>query len=133
VGALVFGLVGHIGIELTLQRTARVMLLVLVATWLRSAAGEEGLRDVFRRVLHRVHGVAPMAEASAILDRLGTTGALAASSRALVETVRHVQRRPQPLAAAVLSWIATEAARFEHPRSPLHEPRALSSRQRVVP
>ncbi|MDX6689568.1 MAG: hypothetical protein QOG15_1025 [Solirubrobacteraceae bacterium] len=133
VGALVFGLVGGSGLELTLQRTARVVLLVLVATWLRCAAGEEGLREVFRRVLRRVHGVAPMAEASAILDRLGATGALAASSRALVETVRHVPRRPQPLAAAVLGWIATEAARFERPRSAREEPSAVSSRARVVP
>jgi hypothetical protein len=132
-GALVFGLIGDTGLELTLQRTARVALLVLVATWLRSAAGEEGLRDVFRRVLRRVHGVAPMAEASAILDRLGATGALAASSRALLETVRHVPRRPQPLAAAVLSWIATEAARFAPARGERHEPPALSSHPGVVP
>lgn len=115
VGALVFGLVGNIGVELTLQRMARVMLLVLVATWLRAAAGEEGLREVFRRALQRVHRVPAMAEAAAILDRLGATGALGASARALVETVRHVPRRPQPLAVAVLSWIANQASRFTPP------------------
>ena len=115
-GALVFGLVGNIGIELTFQRTVRVMLLVLVATWLRAAAGEQGLREVFRRTLPRVGRVPGIHEAAAILDRLGTTGALTASARSLVETVRHVQRRPQPLAAAVLDWIATEAARFTFPR-----------------
>jgi hypothetical protein len=116
-GALVFGFVGDIGVELTIQRTVRVMLLVLVATWLRAAAGEEGLREVFRRALHRFRRVPALAEASAILDRLGATGALAASARALVETVRHVPRRPKPLAAAVLSWIANQAARFTPPRA----------------
>ena len=116
VGALIFGLVGDIGVELTLQRTVRVMLLVLVATWLRTAAGEEGLREVFRRTLHRVRRLPAMPETTAVLDRLGARGALTGSARALVDTVRHVRRRPTPLAAAVLSWIATEAARFEPPR-----------------
>ena len=114
-GALVFGLVGGIGVELTLQRVARVTLLVLVATWLRATAGEEGLREIFRRTLHRVRRLPPMAEASAVLDRLGATGALAASARALAHTVRHVPRRMTPLAIAVLGWIANEAARFAIP------------------
>lgn len=116
VGALLFGLVGNIGVELTLQRTVRVALLVLVATWLRAAAGEEGLREVFRRVLQRVRRLAPMAEAAAILECLGATGALTSSAHALVATVRDVPRRPQPLAGAVLAWIATQAAQFELPR-----------------
>ncbi len=116
VGALIFGLVGNIGVELTLQRTVRVLLLVLVATWLRTAAGEEGLREVFRRTLHRVRRLPAMAETIAVLDRLGARGALTGSARALVDTIRHVARRPRPLAAAVLSWIATEATRFVPPR-----------------
>jgi len=115
-GALIFGLVGGIGVELTLQRTVRVTLLVLVATWLRAAAGEAGLREVFRRALHRVRRLAPMAEAAVVLERLGATGALATSARALVATVRHVPRRPQLLAGAVLGWIAVQAARFVPPR-----------------
>jgi hypothetical protein len=121
-GALVFGLVGDIGIELTLRRTARVVLLVLVATWLRATAGEEGLREIFRRTLWRVRRLPPLAEASAVLDMLGATGALAASARALAHTVRHVPRRLTPMALAVLSWIATEAARFAVPeRAPQAE------------
>ena len=111
-GALVFGLVGGIALDLTLQRTARAALLVLVATWLRAAAGEEGLREVARRTLRRARRVPSCAEASAILERLGSRGGLAASGRALVETVRHVPRRPTPLAGAVLLWIAGESARF---------------------
>jgi hypothetical protein len=111
-GALAFGLVSGAGLDLTLQRTARAALLVLVATWLRAAAGEEGLREVARRGLRRARWLPAAAEAAAILDRLGARGGLAASGRALVETVRHVPRRPSPLAAAVLLWIASEAARF---------------------
>ena len=114
-GALVFGLVGGAGIELTLQRMARVTLLVLVATWLRATAGEEGLREIFRRTLHRVRRLPAMAEASAVLEKLGATGALGASARALAHTVRYAPRRLTPLALAVLGWIATEAARFAVP------------------
>jgi len=121
-GALVFGLVGGVDLDLTLQRTVRAALLVLVATWLRAAAGEQGLREVARRALGRLQRVPAMGEASAILDRLGATGALAASARTLVEIVRGVPRRPTPLAAAVLRWVANEAGGFVAPQP---APRAL--------
>ncbi|HUR87358.1 MAG TPA: hypothetical protein VMY78_18665 [Solirubrobacteraceae bacterium] len=111
-GALVFGLIGSVSLDLTLQRTARAALLVLVATWLRAAAGEDGLREVARRTLRRAAWLPSATEASAILERLGARGGLAASGRALVETVRHAPRRPTPLAGAVLLWIAAESARF---------------------
>ena len=118
-GALLFGLVGGAGVELTLRRVARVTLLVLVATWLRASAGEEGLREVFRRMLKRIRRVPATQEASVVLERLGATGALAASARTLAHTVRHAPRRPTPLALAVLSWIATEAARLAPPKRAL--------------
>ncbi len=111
-GALLFGLVGGAGLDLTLQRTVRAGLVVLVATWLRAAAGEPGLREVARRSLLFARRVPSMAEASAILDRLGAGGALGDSARALVEHARDVPRRPRPLAAAVLRWVAVEAASF---------------------
>ncbi len=111
-GALIFGLVGSISLDLTLQRTARAALLVLVATWLRAAAGEEGLREVARRTLRRATLLPSAGEAAAILERLGARGGLAASGRALVETVRHAPRRPVALAGAVLLWIAADSARF---------------------
>jgi hypothetical protein len=112
VGALLFGLVGGAGLDLTLQRTVRAGLVVLVATWLRAAAGEPGLREVARRSLWSARRVPAMAEASAILDRLGSGGALGVSARTLVDHTRHVPRRPVPLAAAVLRWVAVEAASF---------------------
>jgi hypothetical protein len=114
-GVLVFGLVGGVGLDLTLRRTARAALLVLVATWLRAAAGEDGLREVARRALRRVRRVPATREAAVILDLLGERGSLAASGRALLDAVRDVPDKPAPMAAAVLRWIAAEAARFAPP------------------
>jgi hypothetical protein len=111
-GALVFNVVGGSGLDLTLQRTVRAGLLVLVATWLRAAASEDGVREVARRSLRFARRVPALGEASEILDRLGTSGALGASGRALVTQVRDVPRRPPALAAAVLRWVAEEADRF---------------------
>ena len=114
-GALVFGLIGAVPLELTLQRALRAVLLVLVATWLRAAAGERGVREIARRSLRRVRRAPAMAEAAHVLDRLGAGGALGASGRALVEHVRGVRRRPGALARAVLAWIVAEADRFDAP------------------
>ena len=128
-GAFVFGLLGGAALDVTLRRTARAALLVLVATWLRAAAGEAGIREVARRALRRAHRVPAAAEASAILERLGARGSLAASGRALVGAVRDQPRRPASLAAAVLTWIAVEAARFA-PAPPGAAPAALRVRPR---
>ena len=124
-GALAFGLIGGAGLDLTLQRTARAALLVLVATWLRAAAGEDGLREVGRRSLHRVRRAPAFPEAAQILDRLGAGGALGASGRALVDEVRDVRRRPAPLAAAVLRWVAAEDQRFQTAPPPAPAPERL--------
>ena len=114
-GVLAFGLVGGIELELTLRRTLRAALLVLVATWLRAAAGEAGVRETVRRTLWRLRRMPAMAEAAHVLDRLGAGGALGASGRALVAQVHGVRRRPVPLARAVLRWVAAEAGAFQAP------------------
>ena len=44
--ALTGGLLSGAGLELTLQRVVRAVLLVAVATWMRAAAGPGGLREV---------------------------------------------------------------------------------------
>jgi hypothetical protein len=133
-GALAFNLVGGSGLDLTLQRTVRAGLLVLVATWLRAAAGEDGVREVARRSLRRVRRVPAMGEAAELLDRLGAGGALGASGRALVAQARHVPRRPSALAAAVLRWIAAEAERFGAAPPPAAAPTGLRAawRDRVL-
>lgn len=114
-GVLAFGLIGGIDLELTLRRTLRAVLLVLVATWLRAAAGEPGVRETARRTLWRLRRMPAMSEAAHVLDRLGAGGALGASGRALVGQVRGVRRRPVPLARAVLRWVAAEAGTFRAP------------------
>lgn len=117
-GALVGGLLADVGLDLTLRRTARAALLVLVATWLRCAAGEEGLREVARRTLGRLRWVPGAPEAAAVLERLGSGRALPAAGRRLAGEVRHARRRPAPLAAAILLWIAAEQTRFRARSSP---------------
>lgn len=132
-GALTFNVIGGSELDLTLQRTIRAGLLVLVATWLRAAAGEDGVREVARRSLRLARRVPAIREASQILDRLGAGGALAASGRALAR-VRHVPRRPSALAAAVLGWVAAEAARFRDAPPPAVAPQVLRAawRDRVL-
>ena len=127
-GTLVFGIVGGMGLEVTARRTLRAALLVLVATWLRFAAGEDGLREVFRRGLHRVRRVPGARETGAVLDGLGSTGALAVSGRRLVAGMKGVPAEPVALTDAVLDWAAGEAGRHE----PEHaEPvRVLRARRR---
>jgi len=124
-GALSFNLIGGTDLDLTLQRTIRAGLLVLVATWLRAAAGEDGVREVARRSLRLGGRVPAMREASWILARLGAGGALGTSGRALVAQVRDVPRRPSALAAAVLGWVAAEAARFRDAPPPAVAPQVL--------
>jgi hypothetical protein len=127
-GTLVFGLIGGLGLELTLRRTLRAALLVLVATWLRYAAGEEGLREVFRRGLRRLQRIPSMRETGAVLDGLGSTGALAASGRRLIARMRGVPAEPLPITDAVLEWVAGEAGR--HPPGTPEPVPALRVRRR---
>lgn len=124
---LAFGLAGGLGVDVTLRRTVRAALLVLVATWLRSAAGEDGLREVFRRVLRRVRRVPVARETEEVLGALGSPGALAASGRRLLERLRGVPaKRPVPLADAVLDWVAGEAG--NHAPAAADAPRTLRAR-----
>ena len=60
---------------------------MLVATWLRAAAGPAGLRETFRRMLWRIRVLPPAREASSILDGLDSGGRLVASGRTLVDTL----------------------------------------------
>ena len=122
--ALVFTLVGGLGLDLALRRAARAALLVLVATWLRAAAGADGLREVFRRLLGVLRRVPSAPEAAKVLDRIGSEGRLTAAGRSLSDALSAVPRQALPVLDAVLAWVAGEAGRFRAgampPRLSLH-------------
>ena len=82
-GAFTFALGGGLGLDAALRRALRAALLVLTATWLRAAAGAEGLREVSRRALHRIRRIPAAPEASSVLDRIDSEGRLAAAARTL--------------------------------------------------
>jgi len=107
-----FGLISGLGLDTAARRGVRAMLLVLVATWLRSAAGADGLREVSRRALGRLRRLPAMPEAARTLDLIGSEGRLLAAGRALTERLRSVRRRPVPVLDAVLDWVSHESGRF---------------------
>lgn len=111
-GALLFGLGGGLGLDVALRRAARAGLLVLVATWLRAAAGAEGLREVSRRVLGKVRRMPSAPEAAEVLDGIAAEGRLTAAGRTLAAELSGVPRRPLPVLDAVLGWVVRESAAF---------------------
>ena len=125
-GAFLFTLGGGLGIEEALRRAARAALLVLVATWLRAAAGADGLREVARRGLGRLRGVPPAPEAAEVLDGIASEGRLAAAARTLAGELGAVRMRPLPVLDAVLGWVVREAAAFR-PAPPRPRAAALAA------
>jgi hypothetical protein len=111
-GALVFSLTGGLGVDVALRRAGRAVLLVLVATWLRAAAGEGGVREVARRSLGRLRRLPSLPEAASVLDGLRAEGRLAPSGRTLFAGLGSARKRPLAMADAVLEWVAAEAEAF---------------------
>ena len=111
-GAFVFAIGGGLGLEVALRRAARAALLVAAATWLRAAAGVEGLRAVFQRVLGRIRRFPSAPEAAGVLDQIASERRLAAAARSLTELVSNAPNRPKPILDAVLAWVRHEAAAF---------------------
>jgi hypothetical protein len=109
-GAFAFALGGGLGLDVAARRAARAALLVLTATWLRGAAGAEGLREVSRRVLGRLKRVPAAPEAALVLDQIASEGRLAAAARSLEQQLRGVPKRTLPFVDAVLGWVVREAA-----------------------
>ncbi|HZC14672.1 MAG TPA: hypothetical protein VE270_11705, partial [Thermoleophilaceae bacterium] len=87
----------------------RAGLLVLTATWMRAAAGAEGLREVGRRVLGRLRRLPAANEAALVLDRIESEGRLAEAGRALADQLSGIQKRPMPFVDAVLTWVVRES------------------------
>ena len=71
--ALFFSITADLGLDEALRRASRAALLVLVATWMRAAAGSLGLREVFRRTLMHLRAIPSLREAALTLagTRLG--------------------------------------------------------------
>jgi hypothetical protein len=104
--------VGGVGIEEALARATRAGLLVLVATWLRAAAGANGLREVSRRGLGRLRRLPSAREAALVMDDLGSGRQLWSAARGVLDALGTVERRPVPVLDAVLGWVAAESRRF---------------------
>jgi hypothetical protein len=125
-GAFTFALGGGLGLDAALRRALRAALLVLAATWLRAAAGAEGLREVARRALRRVGRVPGASEASSVLDSIDSERRLAEAARGLIDRVGEARKRPRDLLDAVLAWVVRESSEFEPaPRAP---PQPLNAR-----
>ena len=110
--ALTGGLLGGAGLELTLQRVVRAVLLVAVATWMRAAAGAEGLRETFQRALHRLRALPAVREAAELMAGLDAGPRLVAAGRAAVDRFSDVELRPVELCDALTGWVAAEAAGY---------------------
>jgi hypothetical protein len=111
-GAFVFAIGGGLGLDTALRRAARAGLLVLVATWLRAAAGAGGLREVSRRVLGRLRAIPSAVEAARVLDTIDSEGRLATAARSLAARVGESPKRPRALLDAVLGWVVRESESF---------------------
>jgi hypothetical protein len=106
---------GGQGLEDALARGARAALLVLVATWLRAAAGTAGLREVSRRALGRLRRAPAAPEAALVMNELGAGRELGPATRSVLVALRSVPPRLVPLLDAVLGWVAFESRRFTPP------------------
>jgi hypothetical protein len=111
-GAFAFALGGGLGLDVAARRATRAALLVMVATWMRAAAGAEGLREVSRRALGRLHRLPAAKEAALVLDQIEGEGRLAAAGRALADQLSGVRKRPLPFVDAVLRWVVRESEAF---------------------
>jgi hypothetical protein len=127
-GALLFTLGAGLGFEVALRRTLRAALLVLVATWMRAAAGADGLREVSRRGVGRLRRIPALPEAARTLEEIGSEGRLMEAGRSLAQALSGVPTRPLAVTDAVLAWVRRESSRFRpRPAAPPPSLRARSA------
>ena len=131
-GAVATTLIAGLGIDEALSRGSRAGLLVLVATWLRAAAGPAGLRETFRRALWRVRAVPPAREAAGILDGLDSGPRLIAAGRALIAALGPLEMRPMEIVDTVIRWVADEAAGFRRGTAPVRARLAVAPRDGLL-
>ena len=118
--AITGGLLSGAGLEMTLRRALRAVLLVAVATWMRAAAGAPGLRETFRRVLHRLRALPAVKEATAALEGLDAGPQLVAAGRAAAARFSDAELKPVELADTLTAWVATESAGYVPGAVPAH-------------
>jgi hypothetical protein len=118
--ALTGGLLSGAGLEMTLRRTLRAVLLVAVATWMRAAAGAPGLRETFRRVLHRLRALPAVKEATAALEGLDAGPQLVAAGRTAAARFADAELKPVELADTLTAWVATESSGYVPGAVPAH-------------
>ena len=104
--------IADLGADEAARRATRAALLVLVATWLRAAAGADGLREVFSRGLRRLRWLPAVPEAAVALDALDPHGSVTAAARELIARLGATPARPLPITDAVVEWVASETAGF---------------------
>jgi hypothetical protein len=110
--ALTGGLLSGAGLEVTLRRALRAVLLVAVATWMRAAAGAPGLRETFRRALHRLRALPSVREGADLMAGLDSGPRLVGAGRAAADRFAEVELRPAELCDTVTAWVAAEADGF---------------------
>lgn len=120
--------VADLGADEAARRAARAALLVLVATWLRAAAGADGLREVFTRTLRHLERVPAFREAGMALDGLDPRGSVTEAGRALVGRLSRVPATPLAITDAVVEWVASETAGFRAGRPAAAAPTSLRVR-----
>jgi hypothetical protein len=115
---LVGGLLSDAGLDMTLRRTLRAVLLIAVATWMRAAAGPGGMRETFRRALRRLRALPALREAAEQLEGLDSGPHLIAAGRAAMSRFEDVPLAVAPVADAIIGWTATESARYRPGSAP---------------
>jgi hypothetical protein len=114
-GAFVANTLGGDGAVAGLEHAARGALLVLTATWMRGAAGTDGVRAVAQRLLARLarrRRSRHAAELSRALDSLSGDRRMGEAIRALIADIRAAEDDLFLMLDAAIDWVAAEAARF---------------------
>lgn len=113
-----FALVGGVGAALAGRRTARVVVLVLVAVWLRAAAGPAGLRATSVLLMRRIRRAPTLSLAGGVLAESAGAADYAAPVRRLGSRLHATAKRPVRILDATLAWVADEAGRLRAPAAP---------------
>lgn len=112
IGAFIANVIGGEGVDDGLEHAARATLLVMTATWMRGAAGTEGVREVVRRVLTRMGRFRAAGELQASLDSIAGERRMGAAVRSLIDDVRQGEGELLRMLDAAIEWVAREASRF---------------------